>query len=319
MESHFALITFYVMTQLSMKSGLKRWQGKAEDAISLELRQLHFRDTFEPLNPKKLSNKERKEVLESHLFLKQKRDDSIKGRMVAGGNKQRGTIPAIEASSPTAALESVLLTATIDAYEQRDVCIIDIPNAFVQTRITNEADKAVMRMRGKLAELLVKVAPKIYTKFVTINSKGETVLYVKLLNALYGIMKAALLFYQHFVGDLESIGFQLNPYDPCVANKMVDGNQLTIVWHVDDLKISHKAEKTVTRMVTWLKRTYERMFDDGSGAMKICRGKLHEYLGMTIDYRVKGQVTFSMVTYIEEIVALFSKYDGFYPRGQTHL
>jgi hypothetical protein len=122
-------------------------------------------------------------------------------------------------------------------------------------------------------------------------------------------MKAALLFYQRFVGDLESIGVKLNPYNPCVANKMVNGNQLTIVWQVDDLKISHKAEKTVTRMVTWLKRTYERMFDDGSGAMKICRGKLHEYLGMTIDYHVKGQATFSMVTYIEEIVMLFSKYD----------
>ena len=309
METHFALLTFYVMTQLSMKSGLKRWKRKGEDAISLELRQLHFRDTFQPLDHKKLTNKEYKECLESHLFLKQKRDDSIKGRMVAGGNKQRGMIPAQEASSPTASLESVLLTATIDASEDRDVCIIDIPNAFVQTRITNETDRAIMRMRGKLAKLLVKVAPKIYTKYVTVNSKGETVLYVKLLNALYGIMKAALLFYQRFVGDLESIGFVLNPYDPCVANKMVDGHQLTIVWHVDDLKISHKSEKTVTRMITWLKRTYERMFDDGSGAMKVCRGKLHDYLGMTIDYRVKGQVTFSMVAYIEEIIRLFSKYD----------
>ena len=70
-------------------------------------------------------------------------------------------------------------------------------------------------------------------------------------------MKAALLFYQRFVGDLQSIGFEVNPYDPCVANKTVNNEQLTIIWHVDDLKISHKSEKTVTRMVTWLKRTYE--------------------------------------------------------------
>ena len=309
MEEQFALITFYVMTQLSMKSGLKRWKKKGEAAVSTEMKQLHFRDTFEPLHPKTLSKKQIKEVLESHLFLKKKRDDSIKGRMVAGGNKQRGIIPPQEASSPTASLESVILTATIDALEERDVAIVDIPNAFVQTRITNEKDKAVLRLRGKLAELLVKVAPKIYTKFVTINRKGQTVLYVKLLNALYGIMKAALLFYLRFVGDLESIGFILNPYDPCVANKLVNGHQLTIVWHVDDLKISHKEPKTVTRMVTWLRRTYERMFDDGSGAMKICRGKLHEYLGMTLDYRVKGQVTFSMIPYIKEIIELFSKYD----------
>ena len=83
---------------------------------------------------------------------------------------------------------------------------------------------------GKLAELMVKVAPEIYTKYVIINPKGETVLYVRLLNALYGIMKAALLYYQCFVADLKSIGFEINPYDPCVANKMiVEGKQLTVV------------------------------------------------------------------------------------------
>jgi hypothetical protein len=31
-------------------------------------------------------------------------------------------------------------------------------------------------------------------------------------------------------------GFKVNPYDWCEANKMVDRKQLTIVWHVDDLK-----------------------------------------------------------------------------------
>ena len=80
-----------------------------------------------------------------------------------------------------------------------------------------------MRLRGKLAELLVKVAPKIYSKYVVINKKGKTVLYVRLLNALYGIMKGALLYYQRFAGDLLSIGFVINPYDPCVANKIVLG------------------------------------------------------------------------------------------------
>jgi Reverse transcriptase (RNA-dependent DNA polymerase) len=309
LNHQYSMVTFYIMTQLSMKAGLKRWKDKGESAISEELSQLHFRDTFDPLNPKELSKEEYNKVLESHLFLKQKRDDSIKGRMVAGGDKQRSIIPAQEASSPTASLEAVLLTATIDALEGRDVGIVDIPNAFVTTRITNDEDKAIMRLRGKLAELLVKVAPKIYTKYVIINKKGETVLYVKLLNALYGIMKAALLYYQKFVENLESIGFVLNPYDPCVANKMVHGKQLTVVWHVDDLKISHASEQVVTRMINWLERTYVRLFDDGSGAMKSSRGKVHDYLGMRLNYTEKGQVTISMEPYILEIVELFKKYD----------
>ena len=310
MDQQYALVCCYVMTQLSMKAGLKRWKQKAENAVTSELEQLHFRDTFEPLNPKKLSKDEYSKVLESHLFLKEKRDESVKGRMVAGGNKQRSEIDAIEATSPTASLEAVLLTATIDAQEGRDVAVIDIPNAFVQTRITNEKDKAIMRLRGKLAELLVKVAPKIYTKYVTVNKNGQTVLYVKLLNALYGIMKAALLYYQRFVKDLKSIGFELNPYDPCVANKMVNGEQLTIVWHVDDLKVSHKDKNVVTRMESWLRKTYEHLFDDGSGGLKCSRGRTHEYLGMTLDYTTTGKVKVTMFKYIQEIVDMFQKYDN---------
>ena len=55
-----------------------------------------------------------------------------------------------------------------------------------------------MYLRGRLAELMVKVVPELYTKYVIINSKGETLLYIRFLNPLYGIVKAALLYYQHF-------------------------------------------------------------------------------------------------------------------------
>ncbi len=149
--------------------------------------------------------------------------------MVAGGNKQRGTIDKVAAHSPTTTLESVMLTAAIDAAEGCNVAIVDIPNAFVQTKLEDETDMAIMIMHGWLAELLVQVAPEIYSKFVTINKSGQTVLFVKLKNALYGLMCTALLFYERFVNGICSIGFVLNPYDPCVANKGVKGKQLTIV------------------------------------------------------------------------------------------
>ena len=76
---------------------------------------------------------------------------------------------------------------------------------------------------------MVATALDIYNTYVTVNRKGELVLYVEAHNALYGIMKAALLFYIKFVENLKSVGFQLNPYDPCVANKIMDGAQLTVV------------------------------------------------------------------------------------------
>jgi hypothetical protein len=52
---------------------------------------------------------------------------------VAGGSKQRDYISKEYASSPTVATESVLFSCIIDAEEEWDVAVVDIPNAFVQT------------------------------------------------------------------------------------------------------------------------------------------------------------------------------------------
>ena len=139
-------------------------------------------------------------------------------------------------ASPTAARESITLTCIVNAMEERDGAMIGIPNAFVQT--DQAADEtATMKMRGRLAELMVTAAPETYRKHV-IYENGKKVSYVKLLKALYGTLKAALPFHPKLVKDLESQGFEINPYDPCVANKMVNGEQLTAAWHVNDMKKS---------------------------------------------------------------------------------
>ena len=156
---------------------------------------------------------------------------------------------------------------------------------------------------------MVATAPEIYKKYVSFNRKGELVLYVETLNALYRIMKAALHFYIKFIANLKSVRFQLNLYDPCVANNIVDGAQLTVVWNVDYLKVSHIDGGVVTRMAAWIKKTYERLFKDGSGAMKLNRGMIHEYLGMTLDYSNRGEVKITMYNYIRDIITDFKQYD----------
>jgi hypothetical protein len=82
-----------------------------------------------------------------------------------------------------------------------------------------------MHLDDILTELLVKVAPKLYRKYITTNAKGKTLLHVQLEKAVYGMMNSVLLFYQKWVADLTSLGFTINPYNPCVANKIVDGHQ----------------------------------------------------------------------------------------------
>ena len=81
------------------------------------------------------------------------------------------------------------------------------------------------------------------------------------------------------------------------------------MWHVDDLKVSHVDPAIVTKMADWLKSTYERLFEDGSGQMQIARGKIHEYLGMTLDFTIRGELKITMIPYVKEIVKLFSEYD----------
>ena len=79
-----------------------------------------------------------------------------------------------------------------------------------------------------MVELLVKLQPELYRKYVITGKNGEPLLYVKLLKALYGLLRSALLFYKKLAGDLVNMGFEINPYDPCVANKDVNGSQMTV-------------------------------------------------------------------------------------------
>jgi hypothetical protein len=87
-----------------------------------------------------------------------------------------------------------------------------------------------------MAELLVRVDPAKYRKYIVKDKKGNDTLYVELTKALYGTCQAALLFWKNLSAFLiDELGFTLNKYDKCVANKMIDGKQCTIIWHVDDL------------------------------------------------------------------------------------
>ena len=82
---------------------------------------------------------------------------------------------------------------------------------------------------------MTKIDPKKYEKY-TVMEKGNTVIYVRLLKYIYITLKLALLFWDNLSETLQESGFKNNPYDWCVANKMINGTQCTIGWHVDDMK-----------------------------------------------------------------------------------
>ena len=94
------------------------------------------------------------------------------------------------------------------------------------------------------------------------------------------------------------MGFKINPYDPCVANRMKNGSQKTVTWHVDYLKISNVDPMVNTEFFLKLANIY------GPG-ITLSSGKIHDYLGMDLDYSNRGKVKIYMINYLDKIIVSF--------------
>jgi hypothetical protein len=267
-----------------------------------EAGQLHWRNTFIIKQYLQLTDDEKTKVLESHMLVIKKRTGETKARFVGGGNKQRYYLTKEDSSSPTVATESVLLTLIVDADEKQDIAIVDIPNAFIQTRVQDKKDWVIIQIRGVVVEWLTKIAPEVYTQYISADRKGVKMLLVECMNAIYSTMIAGLLYYRKFAASLECKKFIKNPYDPWVWNKVIKGKQCTICFHVDDCKISHVISKVIDDMIPWVHKEYESILTDGSGKMKVARGKVHKYLGMMLDFVTAKVVKVTMIDYIDEII-----------------
>ena len=140
----------------------------------------------------------------------------------ADSRKQRKYLTNDNISATTVATEALFLTCLINTTEHQKLDMVDIPGAFMQADM--EGETVHMNPEWKMAELLTKLNPNIYRKYVT-NEKGRTVLYVELKKSLYGTLQAALLFWRNLTSSLQEWEFEINLYDWCVANNTVKGKQ----------------------------------------------------------------------------------------------
>ena len=138
--------------------------------------------------------------------------------------------------------------------------MIDIPNTFIQTLVNNENVITVINTRGVLVELLLKIDLEFYGPFVTSYKKGDKVRIVKLLNAIYGTMVASLLYYNKFVKILNKNGLQLNLYNPCAANIIINDKKKTIFFQADDCKLIHQDSKVNDEFINTLRNEYKGVF-----------------------------------------------------------
>ena len=196
------------------------WTDRFMSEQGYNLKGMLHQDNRSAMIVAELTRQERVRAQEGLLILNEKWSGRIKGRLAYNGKATREWIRKENKSPPTGLTEIIKLTVAVDAYEKRDVSSMDIPNVFIQTILPLRPDeeRVIMKIRGKLVDWLLEIAPTEYASLVVIE-RGVKVLYLHILRAIYGMIEASLLWYRKFRTDLEKIGFEFNVYDPCVANR----------------------------------------------------------------------------------------------------
>jgi len=287
-------LTGLCLTQMSASKGLRVYGEKAAKAMAKEYAQLDELGVFKGRMSGSLNSDERKAALQVIDLIKEKRCGRIKGRTVVDGRGQRDSYEKIDTSSKALTLEAFITTLAIDAFEERDVATADVAGAFLKA---DQPDFVLIKLRGPAVQAILEVNKEKYGKYVT-EERGVSVMYLELLKAMYGTLTAPILWYKLFAATLIEMGFEINDYDACVANKIVNGHQLTVCWYVDDLKVSHKCPKVVSDLLL----TIEKKF----GKMTVKRGSIQTYLGMDIEI-VDRKIKICMKAYLQECIDSFGE------------
>ena len=167
---------------------------------------------------------------------------------------------------------------TVSSAEKRKIISWDVERAYL---LADQDDFVIVKFTGESVDVLCDV-DEGYKQYVSIEN-GKKVLYLQLLKALYGFLRSALLWYELYSSKLQGMGFVLNPYDTCVANKIINGKQCSISYYMDG-NISTHAEQQVLEEVV-------QMVEKDVGKIAVSRGNTHTFLGMQITFNENGTVS----------------------------
>ena len=234
-------------------------------------------------------------VLTYLMFLKRKQTGKIKAWGCADGRPQREYIGKDKSSSRTVSTYALFAMCAINAIEKQTVVTCDIPGAFLQSEWPKDKP-TYLKFDGIMVDMLIEINPKL--KQYMINRKGYKLMYGQLEKAVYSTLLGAILFYKKLATKLDEWGFTMNPYDACTWNKMINGKQLTVQAHVDDLQVSSEDSEAIDELIKDLYDVFKTKFN----SLTVTKGKVHNYLGINIDYGNENYVKLTMYDYIEDIL-----------------
>ena len=218
--------------------------------------------------------------------------EELKGRLVGGGHKDPTEYDIYrEVSAPTARLSSFFAVACYAASKNLRVMTFDVSMAFIKAPMSGKS--IYVRLDRTMVQLLQQVDSQTdYTSFI----RPDGTMVVQLDKALYGCLQSARLWYDHFAATLVKIGYVVCPHDACIFNKFGEQDDIisTLVIHVDDGFVSAISENDLDMLQESLTNELKQV--------KFHRGRVHNYLGMKLDFTTLDRVEITIDEYIHELI-----------------
>jgi hypothetical protein len=288
----------YAVNQKQSNMNFKKANAKheevAERSAEAELRTMLVKDIFRPTRKSELTYEQRKKVIISFTFFKEKwkvdgQLDKLKARLVAGGhlvNKDElGDI-----SSPTVKLHSVMLLFSLAAFYGLFVASMDVPTAYLNTRL-KPADQIPMKLGKEETKVLISLRPE-WAEFV----EPDGTMLVLLVGGLYGLPQAAKLWYDKLALTLSKLSYKPTQMDPCVFVKFhPDRGRSIIGVHVDDLLHVYQHMAFQKELLGALEEEY--------GKMTVQSGDVGIYTGLEYSFsREDHSVRICMTKYQNQLL-----------------
>ena len=285
---------------MAVKKCIEKHKDAAIIAMNKELYSMITKQVFFPV---KLESMTRDQIVNrlvrTTMFLREKLTpdgllDLIKARLVALGNHQdRSLYKESDISSPTASITSLFIILSIAAHMEYHCMSMDIGTAYLNATLPR--GQLFLRLDKLITTMLAALDPSVIP---FIDKKGELV--VEARKALYGSLEAGKLWFNMISAVFTNeLNFTQNPYDKCVFwIDSVEHGRCIVLLFVDDMFICGASEP-------YLKIIHQHMIKK-FGEVKCTTGLVHSFLGLALDFSVKGEVKILMDGYIREMIKCYN-------------
>ena len=115
---------------------------------------------------------------------------------------------------------------------------------------------------------------------------------------MYGTLLGSILFYEKLAIQFHELEYVTTPYNACTFNKMVNGKHISVQFFIDDFHISCENMSTIDGLIKDLNNKFKTNFQK----LTVTKRKIHDSLGININYSNKDYVKFTMYNFLENIL-----------------